>query len=87
MRTQKNQQGNWKMPLPFRSYTTLMPNNRPLAVNRLLRNLNRKPKMKEDYFQFMGKVFEAVMRVQCNRKKTLKRAKSDREQAAGVRDD
>ena len=37
-----------------------MPNNRPLAVNRLnglLRTLNRKPKMK-DYFQFMGKVFE-----------------------------
>ena len=38
-----------------------MPNNRPLADNRLngyLRTLNRKPMMKEDYFQFIGKVFE-----------------------------
>ena len=50
------------MPLPFRSPNIRMPNNRPLAVNRLnglLRTLKRKPKMKEDYFQFMSKVFEA----------------------------
>ena len=57
----KNEQGNWEMPLPFRSPNIRMPNNRPLAVNRLnglLRTLKRKPKMKEDYFQFMSKVFE-----------------------------
>ena len=59
--TRKNQQGNWEMPLPFPSPTASMPNNRPLAVNRLnglIRTLNRKPKMKQDYFQFMGKVFK-----------------------------
>ena len=48
------------MPLPFRTPNMAMPNNRLLAVNRLnglLRNFKRKPKMKEDYFQFMGKIF------------------------------
>lgn len=57
----KNQRGNWEMPLPFRSLNTAMPNNRSLAVNRLnslLRTFKKKPKMKEDYFQFMGNVFK-----------------------------
>ena len=98
--TRKNQQGNWEMPLPFRSPTALMPNNRPLAVNRLnglLRTLNRKPKMKEDYFQFMGKVFERghafpvpqyellTPNDHSNRKEPLKLTESEREQVAGVR--
>ena len=98
--TRKNQQGNWEMPLPFRSPTASMPNNRPLAVNRLnglLRTLNRKPKMKEDYFQFMGKVFERGHAVpvpqyelltpndHSNRKEPLKLTESEREQVAGVR--
>ncbi|PFX27723.1 hypothetical protein AWC38_SpisGene7574 [Stylophora pistillata] len=58
---QKNQSGNWKMPLPFRRPNFAMPDNRSLAVNRLnslLRTLKKKPKMKEDYLQFMAKVFE-----------------------------
>ena len=96
----KSQQGNWEMPLPFRSPTASMPNNRPLAVNRLnglLRTLNRKPKMKEYYFQFMGKVFERGYAVpvpqyelltpndHSNGKEPLKLTESEREQKAGVR--
>ena len=98
--TGKNQQGNWEMPLPFRSPTASMPNNRPLTVihlNGLLRTLNRKPKMKEDYFQFMGKVFERGHAVPVpqykllipsdhpNRKELLKLTESEREQVEGVR--
>ena len=59
--THKNHRGNWEMPLPFRTPNIAMPNNRPLAVNRLnglLRTFKRKPKMKEDYFQFMSKIFD-----------------------------
>ena len=59
--TCKNHGGNWEMPLPFRTPNITMPNNRPLAVNRLnglLRTFKRKPKMKEDYFQFMSKIFD-----------------------------
>ena len=59
--TRKNHRGNWEMPLPFRTPNIAMPNNRPLAVNRLnglLRTFKRKPKMKEDYFQFMSKIFD-----------------------------
>ena len=58
--THKNHGGNWEMPLPFRTPNIAMPNNHPLAVNRLnglLRTFKRKPKMKEDYFQFMSKIF------------------------------
>ena len=56
----KNQRGNWEMPLPFPSSNIAMPNNRSLAVNRLnslLRTFKKKPKIKEDYLQFMGNVF------------------------------
>ena len=59
--TRKNHRGNWEIPLPFRTPNIAMPNNRPLAVNRLnglLRTFKRKPKMKEDYFQFMSKIFD-----------------------------
>ena len=56
----KNQLGNWEMPLPFCSSNIAMPNSRSLAVNRLnslLRTFKKKPKIKEDYLQFMGNVF------------------------------
>ena len=61
MQTHKNQQGNREMSMPFGLPPTLMPNKWPLSVNPLnglLCTLNRKLKMKEDYFQFMGKVCE-----------------------------
>ena len=57
----KNKRGNWEMPLPFHSPNTVMPNNRSLAVNRLrglLNTFKKKPKMKEEYFTFMGKIIE-----------------------------
>ena len=59
--TQKNQQGNREMSMPFGLPPTLMPHKWPSSVNPLnglLCTLNRKLKMKEDYFQFMGKVCE-----------------------------
>ena len=52
--TRKNHGGNWEIPLPFRTPNTTMPNNHPLAVNRLsglLCTFKRKAKTKEDYFQ------------------------------------
>ena len=57
----KNERGNWEMPLPSRPPNNRMPNNRSLVVNRLnglLRTLKKTSKMKEDYLQFMGKLFE-----------------------------
>ena len=53
MGTHKKQQGNREMSMLFCLPTTLMRNKWPLSVNPLnglLRTLNRKPKMKEDYF-------------------------------------
>lgn len=44
----KNTQGNWEMPLPFRSNETSMPNNRSQAVHRLnglLRSFKAKPQL------------------------------------------
>ena len=57
----KNKRGNWEMPNPFRSPNTVMPNNRFLAVNHLrglLSTFKKKPKIKEEYFTFMGKIIE-----------------------------
>lgn len=58
---QKNRCGNWQTPLPFRRPNIAMPDNQSLVVNRLnglLCTSKKKSKMKEDYFQFMAKVFE-----------------------------
>ena len=57
----KNEYGNWEMPLPFRSQEVIMPNNREQAMNRLhglLRSFKRRPQMKKDYLEFLGKVIE-----------------------------
>ncbi|KAK3703269.1 hypothetical protein QZH41_001331 [Actinostola sp. cb2023] len=57
----KNDQGNWVMPLPFRSTKAEMPNNLAQAhsrLNSLLRTLRRKPQMKADYFELLAKVFD-----------------------------
>ena len=57
----KNAQGNWEMPLPFRSHNVFMPNNRSYAVKRLnglLQTLKRKPQMEKDYVDFMAKVLD-----------------------------
>ena len=57
----KNESGNWEMPLPFRDKLQTMPNNRAQAMRRLqglLKTFTRKPKMKADYLEFMGKIIE-----------------------------
>ncbi|KAK3721599.1 hypothetical protein QZH41_000136 [Actinostola sp. cb2023] len=57
----KNAQGNWEMPLPFRSSNITMPNNRQQAasrLNNLLNSFKRKPQLEKDYFNFMAKVLE-----------------------------
>ena len=57
----KNENGNWEMPLPFRSHNVSMPNNRDYAAKRLnglLRTFKRKPKMEKDYLEFMGKMLD-----------------------------
>ena len=57
----KNTSGNWEMPLPFRDEHQSMPNNRAQAMRRLqglLKMFIRKPEMKTDYLEFMGKIIE-----------------------------
>ena len=57
----KNDSGNWEMPLPFRHKDTKMPNNRSQAVNRLnglIRTLRKKPQMEKDYLEFMQKILD-----------------------------
>ena len=57
----KNESGNWEMPLPFRDKLQTMPNNRGQAMQclqGLLKTFTRKPEMKADYLEFMGKIIE-----------------------------
>ena len=57
----KNARGNWEIPLPFRDERQAMPNNRVQAMQRLqglLKTFTRKPEMKADYLEFMGKIVE-----------------------------
>ena len=49
------------MPLPFRSHIVSMPENRGYAAKRLnglLQTFKRKPKMENDYIEFMGKMLD-----------------------------
>ena len=57
----KNSKGHWEMPLPFRNECQTMPNNRVQATQRLqglLKTFARKPEMKADYLEFMGKIID-----------------------------
>ena len=57
----KNNSGNWEMPLPFRHKNTKRPNYQSQAVNRLnglIRTLRKKPKMEKDYLEFMQKILD-----------------------------
>ena len=54
----RDETGSWVAPLPFNPDVTL-PNNRLMAVHRfnsLRMHLERKPKLKEQYMEFMGKL-------------------------------
>ncbi|XP_070548926.1 uncharacterized protein [Ptychodera flava] len=56
-----NEEGNLELPLPFRQDPKKLPNNRQSALNRfynLQDQLQRKPQMMEEYFQFMKKIME-----------------------------
>lgn len=52
---------SWVAPLPFRVIRQCLSNNREQALTRLMSllcTLDRKPKMKEQFVAFMGKIFE-----------------------------
>ena len=57
----EDRKGNWEMPLPFRNERQTMPSNRVQAMQRLqglLKTFARKPEMKADYLEFMGKIID-----------------------------
>ncbi|KAK3745741.1 hypothetical protein QZH41_006276 [Actinostola sp. cb2023] len=54
----KNADGNWEVPLPFKSDNVTLPNNKKYCLRRLLslkRNLMNNEKVKSDYLAFMQK--------------------------------
>ncbi|XP_070546110.1 uncharacterized protein [Ptychodera flava] len=56
-----NEEGNLELPLPFMQDPKKLPNNRQSALNRfynLQNQLQGKPQMMEEYFQFMKKIME-----------------------------
>lgn len=58
----KDSSNTWVAPLPFRSPQSRLPNNRPQAVKRLFslrRTLDKKPQMREQFIDFMRKMFDA----------------------------
>ena len=57
----KSESGNWEAPLPLRDGIEKLPNNRDEALKRLKstrRSLDKKPLMKQHYFDFMQKLFD-----------------------------
>ncbi|XP_078495461.1 uncharacterized protein LOC144750543 [Ciona intestinalis] len=57
----KLKNGHYKMPLPLRNRDLPLPNNRPLALKRLMqlrRRFMRSPKYSDDYKRFMGNVLK-----------------------------
>lgn len=57
----RDDKNNWVAPLPFKVPRRRLPNNRKQALNRLnslCQTLNRKPVMKQQFLDFMRKVFE-----------------------------
>ncbi|XP_032413047.1 uncharacterized protein LOC116716235 [Xiphophorus hellerii] len=56
----RDEDNSWVAPLPFKEPRQRLPNNREQALTRfssLKRNLNRKPRMQDQYVAFMGKIF------------------------------
>ena len=61
-KTHKNETGHWEMPLPLRASVIHLPDNRDQASSRLkglLHSFKRNPKVEQDYFDFMGKLFKS----------------------------
>lgn len=58
---EKDESNSWIAPLPFKTPRPRLPDNKVQALNRLLslrRSLEKKPVMKEHFFNFMEKVFQ-----------------------------
>ncbi|XP_054867909.1 uncharacterized protein LOC129347292 [Amphiprion ocellaris] len=52
---------HWVAPLPFRPQRQRLPNNREYALSRLYslqKTLRRKPKVKDQFLEFMNKIFQ-----------------------------
>ncbi|KAL1267084.1 hypothetical protein QQF64_002759 [Cirrhinus molitorella] len=57
----KDSSNSWVAPLPFREPRRRLPNNREYAVKRfksLRRNLDRRPKMRDDFTEFMQRILD-----------------------------
>ena len=57
----KNENGNWEMPLPFKTDNVTLPNNRDQCLKRLLgikRKLLKNSKTLKHYTEFMQKIFD-----------------------------
>ena len=57
----RNELGNWEMPLPFKTDTVTVPNNREQCLKRLLgikRKFLRNGKLWNHYTEFMQNLFE-----------------------------
>ena len=56
-----NNNGNWEMPLPFKTDEIQMPDNRTQCIKRLLSlksKLTKKDQVRKDYFEFMQKILD-----------------------------
>ena len=57
----KNAEGNWEAPLPFKTYTVILPHNKGHCLRRLLslkRRFLNDNKLKDDYLAFMKKTLD-----------------------------
>lgn len=57
----KDSSNSWVAPLPFREPRRRLPNNREYAVRRFMslrRNLDRRPKMRDDFTEFMQRILD-----------------------------
>ncbi|XP_033111171.1 uncharacterized protein LOC117112208 [Anneissia japonica] len=57
----KDENGNWEALLPFKEGRNILPNNKPEScklLQSLIHSFQKRPKMKQDYFEFMGKIME-----------------------------
>ena len=63
---QKNAEGNWEAPLPFKFVDVVLPDNKGHCLRRLLslkRRLLNDNKLKDDYLAFMKKTLIMAMPV------------------------
>lgn len=57
----RDDSGHWVAPLPFRPQRQLLSNNHEYALSRvhsLQKTLHRKPTVKDQFLEFMDKIFQ-----------------------------